>query len=251
MPLLIAAITFASRKWGNIVGGIIAGLPWVGGAILLFIAIEQGKSFVVEALPAVYIGLLSWMAYTIIYVVIGQRLPSYLTLFTGIIGYLIVGSSLQRIVNQFSPMVWFGFAWIGLLVTLKFFPKVKENGQSESIKNIKFEIPLRMLMITAFVVALTYFARPLGPEWSGILTPFPVITAVLTVFTHLSQGMKQVRVILVGMYTGVSGFLSFLLILIFMLPNSSIAFTYTVAGFVSIISALLAKVIFGKFSLFS
>ncbi|MFT7273350.1 MAG: hypothetical protein ACI9V1_002887, partial [Spirosomataceae bacterium] len=38
MPLIIAGVTLAARKWGNVIGGVIAGMPWVGGAILFFIA---------------------------------------------------------------------------------------------------------------------------------------------------------------------------------------------------------------------
>lgn len=250
MPLLIAMITIVSRKWGNVTGGVIAGLPWVGGAILLFISIEQGKEFVLEALPAVYIGLICWMVYTLLYVIVGQKLSPFFTLFIGLIGYLLVGAILQKFSNQLPAVVWFLLSVLSLSISLWFFPKVKEQKKKETIKKIKFEIPLRMLMITAFVITLTFFAKPLGPEWSGVLTPFPVITAVLTVFTHLTQGMKQVRVVLVGMYTGVVGFLTFLLAVIFFLPNFSIALSYTAAFLLCIAAAFLAKTLFAKFSLF-
>ena len=45
VPLLIAAVTLATRRWGPRVGGFLTALPVVTGPTLCFYAIEQGQAF--------------------------------------------------------------------------------------------------------------------------------------------------------------------------------------------------------------
>jgi len=40
MPLVIGGVTIASKKWGNLAGGMIASLPWIAGPIMLFFTIK-------------------------------------------------------------------------------------------------------------------------------------------------------------------------------------------------------------------
>lgn len=245
MPGIIALVTLAARKWGNVVGGVIAGMPWVGGSILLFIALEQGKNFAWSSLTGVMAGLLSWLAFCVTYMFVGQRYKPLTSMFVSMLAFLLAGAMLRNITTAFSPLLWFVILWLAISIVFRLFPKVKSQEIQVS-KMIKFDIPLRMFMITAFVLILTYLAGLLGPTWSGILTPFPVITAVLAVFTHYGQGMQQVRLTFIGMFTGVFGFSSFLISLVYLLPLHGIAFSFSVALIVNVAAALFAKFIFGK-----
>lgn len=245
MPAIIALVTVISRRWGNVVGGVIAGMLWVGGGILFFIALEQGKDFAFQSLAGVMAGLIGWLAFCTAYVLIGQRLNAALTLLASVIICLLTGVLLKGLIPLFSAQVWFLILLSSILVSAWFFPKVK-GEEVEAGRPIRLEILLRMIMITAFVLLLTYSAKALGPTWSGILTPFPVITAVLAVFTHFGQGMHQVRLTLMGMYTGVVGFATFLLTLVYALPFMGIGQAFLLSLVVNVISALLTKVLFTK-----
>lgn len=245
MPLIIALVTLASRRWGNVVGGVIAGMPWVGGAVLLFIAIEQGESFAWNSLRGVMVGLISWLGFCVSYMIAGQRFKAFASMIISMLVFLCIGALLMNVTNVFSPIVWFVILLLMISIVLKFFPKVKDTHKQVG-RPIKFEIPMRMFMITAFVLALTYSANLLGPTWSGILTPFPVITAVLAVFTHYGQGMQQVRLTFMGMFTGVFGFSTFLISLVYLLPAYGIGISFAVALLINVVAALIAKVVFGK-----
>ncbi len=248
MPLIIALVTWVSRRWGNVVGGVIAGMPWVGGGVLFFIALEQGKDFAFHSLAGVMVGLIAWLAFCMVYVILGQRLGAFYTLLLAMTSCLLAGVLLKFVTSCLSATGWF-FVLLGMiLLSLYFFPQVR-GELAEGGKVIRFEIPLRMLMITAFVLGLTYAARILGPTWSGILTPFPVITAVLAVFTHAGQGMKQVRLTLMGMYTGVIGFASFLFTLVFALPVMGLGAAFLLSLLVNIVATLGAKVLFTRVGL--
>mgnify|MGYP000607373530 CR=1 FL=1 len=102
MPAIIAGVTLAARKWGNVIGGVIAGMPWVGGAILYFIAVEQGETFMTNALPGVLIGLIGWLGFCTTYVIAGQYLSVLASFVSGICVYLLIGFSLKDFTNTFS-----------------------------------------------------------------------------------------------------------------------------------------------------
>ena len=248
MPLIIAGVTLAARKWGNVIGGVIAGMPWVGGAILFFIAIEQGETFMISALPGVLIGLIGWLGFCTMYMIAGQRLGVLLSFISGITIYLLVGFSLKDFTHSLTVNGWFWVLVLLAITSLSFFPKVK-RASKYTPKPLRFEILLRMSMITAFVFIVTYFAEMLGPNWSGILTPFPVMTATLAIFTHYTQGMSQVRLALMGMCTGVIGFAIFLISVAYFIPQYGLGNSFLLGLFLNVIATLSAKQLFSKFKL--
>lgn len=248
MPTIIAGVTLAARKWGNVVGGVIAGMPWVGGAILFFIGIEQGETFMVYTLPGVFIGLISWLGFCTFYMIVGQRLGVLWTFLSGIFAYFVIGISFERFTNTVSINLWFVAMLALTILSLNFFPKVKRTNKKEP-KPLSYEIPLRMIMITGFVLLITYFAEKLGPKWSGILTPFPIMTATLAIFTHYTQGMAQVRLALMGMYTGVIGFSVFLISISYFIPQYGLGNGFLMGLLLNVVATLAAKQTFSKFKL--
>jgi len=134
---------------------------------------------------------------------------------------------------------WFLIAVILSLIGLKFFPKLET--QASSGQTLKFDIYLRMVIITVFVALITYLAPILGPTWSGILTPFPIITAILAAFTHYTQGAYGTSIILRGMLTGFIGFASFLFLQAKLLPHFPISTTFAIGFVVNILLNLLMR----------
>ena len=71
------------------------------------------------------------------------------------------------------------------------------------------------------MLALTGATGSLGPGLSGLLAPFPVITSVLAVFTHLHGGPDQVKILLRNFLLGFYGFAAFCFVLAESLPGMS------------------------------
>jgi hypothetical protein len=245
MPLVVAFVTLASRKWGNNVGGILASLPFVPGAILFFIALEQGVVFASASIPGVMVGILGWIIFCMVYILVGQRFNALISTLLGYAAYIGWGALIQRFIPLLSLSVWFYMTLICLFLGLKFFPHVKTQGVKEHRK-INFEIPLRMLVITIFVVAITYSAKILGSTWSGILTPFPIITTVLVIFTHYTQGIIQVRKVFVGLFIGMFGYTLFLYLQAELLLKTSIFYAFLWGFIADILVTLLMRKFLSK-----
>ena len=49
VPLFIALVTLAGKRWGTRLAGILGGLPVIAGPIVVILALEQGQAFGVQA----------------------------------------------------------------------------------------------------------------------------------------------------------------------------------------------------------
>jgi hypothetical protein len=93
----------------------------------------------------------------------------------------------------------------------------------------RWEILLRMLVITTFVVGLTSIAALVGPQLSGLLTTFPIYASILGAFTHHFQGAAAARRLLRGVVAGSYTFAIFFLIIAGMIERWGIAVAFGLA----------------------
>jgi hypothetical protein len=69
-----------------------------------------------------------------------------------------------------------------------------------------------MIVATVFVLLLTSLARNLGPQLTGLLAPFPLYAAILTVFAHRLEGPGAAVQVLRGLLLGLFAFAGFFLV---------------------------------------
>ena len=92
-----------------------------------------------------------------------------------------------------------------------------------------------MTIATAFVVAITKSAEWLGPAWSGLLTPFPIMTSILSAFTHHQQGWQASTRILRGLLAALFSFSTFLFMVSWLLPEHTLLLTYSLAALAAVV----------------
>ena len=194
MPLLIAGVTLCVRRWGAGLGGWIGGFPWVAGPISFFMAWEQSPAFAADTIPSALMGAVGTFFFAFTYAALSSRWSWLPTLLASYGAFFVVAV----LSFYFTPPLFGGIAVSLSVLTgvLYFFPKPKEADAAP--RPPRMDIPLRMLVATLFVLALTQAAERLGPEWSGILTPFPIMTSTLAVFTHAQQGSSATVRIMYG-----------------------------------------------------
>ncbi len=73
----------------------------------------------------------------------------------------------------------------------------------------KWDLPTRVFTATAMVLIITLSASFLGPQWSGLLSPIPVLAWPLCAFVHHQQGSDGARAVLRGILEGAYGVLIF------------------------------------------
>ena len=225
IPGVIALVTLAIRKWGSKVGGLIGSMPWVAGPILLFFILEQGKAFGIHSIQGSMTGVLALISFCFTYSTFSRKLPWLPTLLLAYGFYATTAVAITYL--QLSLVLSYVLVIIVILLALRFFPAVTER--STSVRRLPFDIPIRMAVATVFVLIVTGLARVLGPNWSGVLTPFPILTSVLAIFSHTLQGSHAVITTLRGLVIGLLGFTTFLFLQAFLLPQFSVALSFGLA----------------------
>ena len=69
-----------------------------------------------------------------------------------------------------------------------------------------------MIFATTLVFLITGVAQSVGPQLTGLISPFPVYAATLAAFTHRLQGREQAVLLLRGVVAGSFTFIAFFLV---------------------------------------
>lgn len=229
-PFLVAGASLASRRWGDGVGGWLAGFPFVAGPILLVVALEQGASFAALAARAALLGMVALIGFAVWFGHMSSRMHWTLALVSGWGVYLLLAWPLSGmdfgVVPNTAAVV--GALFAGSLAL----PRISGDGEAGPGRpHRQGDIPLRMVATFVLVCGLTLSADHLGTTWSGLLTPFPVATTVLSVFAHLSGGSAAVARFLRGFVPGLGSLAVFFAALAILLPVAGMAgFVYALAA---------------------
>ena len=215
-PILVGAASLAGRRWGSAVGGWLIGIPFTSGPIAFFLALSPGPRFAAEAALGIMAGAISQAAFCLAYAWTAQRS-------TWIASMLAATAAFSAATITLNPLRIPGLAFLAvvavvLVIALFLMPRRSETT-AEHLDFPRWDIPARMVVATAFVVALTSAAPLLGPRLAGLLAPFPLYGAVLATFAHRLQGREPAVNVLRGLLLGLFAFASFFLVVAVLLPE--------------------------------
>lgn len=240
VPIFIALVTLAARRWGPRAAAFVTALPAVAGPTLLFYAVQQGRVFAAHAAESTLLGLVGVAAFCAAYGYASRRLRWFACLILGWVAFGVL-TMLFRGVNV--PAIAGLAIAVGALMLVRVLlppPGPWQPGRSTP----RWDLPMRMLSAAALVFALTSAAARLGPALSGLLTPFPIATAIIAGFIHAQQGTGAVLRFLRGYMPGLCSFAIFCFVLAVMLPAYGVAMTFIAALATQVASqAIMLKLI--------
>jgi hypothetical protein len=225
VPILIAAVTLIARRWGPRVGAFVTALPAVAGPTLGFYAVQQGRTFAADAALGSMLGLVGVAAFCLAYARASLRLHWSACLFIGWGSFAVMSMLLYGV--RVNALVALLVAVAALFTARGLLPAAQPVSPSAGVP--RWDLPVRMVSTAALVFALTSAADRLGPSVSGILTPFPVATAILAGFTHAQRGSAACVEFLRAYVPGLCGFAIFCAVLALTLPRMAIGWSFAVA----------------------
>jgi hypothetical protein len=225
VPILIAAVTLASRRWGPRVAGFVTALPAVAGPTLAFYALEQGSVFAADAARGSLLGLVGVAAFCLAYARASMRLHWAPCLLIGWLSFAVVTAAMYRV--DAGPIPALLIAVAALFGVRQALPAPQPVLPAAGTP--RWDLPLRMLSAAVLVFVLTSAAERLGSSVSGILTPFPVATAILAGFTHAQRGSAACVEFLRAYIPGLCGFAIFCVGLALTLRHLSVAWSFSAA----------------------
>jgi hypothetical protein len=232
-PGFVVIASLAARRFGARVGGVVAGLPVIAGPILLVLALQHGTGFASKAAVGVLLGMVGLAAFVLTYAAVAAR-GSWTTATAAAYAAFAVVILAMRPVSV-GPVVAFLVVCAALALTLLLLPRVAATGQ-ERLPHPRWDLPFRAACTMALVFLITAVATTLGPRLSGLISAFPIITAVLTAFTHAQRGRDEAIRLLRGFTVGFFAYAVFCFIVATTVRPLGIAASFAIAAAAALIT---------------
>ena len=236
-PTLIALATLAGRRWGPAVSGWLVGLPFTSGPVSLFLALEQGPAFAASAASGSIAGAAASALFAVAYAAIARRAGWLVTLALASVVFVATIALLRTLPLSSdvpTPLVPLYIATVvAALVAIRLI--ASPEALVAAVVPPRWDLPARMVVATALVVAITGVAPLLGPQLTGLVTTYPVYASVLAVFAHAQRGAAAAIHVVRGLCFGLIAFASFFFAIGALIDRFGI-----VAAFAPAIAAALA-----------
>ena len=237
-PALIGAASLAGRRWGPAVSGWLVGLPLTSAPVTFLLALEHGPAF--AALVALGTlardGLADPLRRRLC---VAPRRHGWPLAFVG--GSVAFALSTAALAGLRAPLLLLACAVVIVLVLgLRAIPVVEQRAAVTAAPLPRWDLPVRMLAATLIVGVLVAVAPALGPRFTGMLSPFPVYAAILTVFAHRGQGAPAAIGVLRGLLAGLFGFVGFFVVVAGSIERVGITVAFAVATLVALTAQLVS-----------
>jgi hypothetical protein len=242
-PFFIGMVTLAGRKWGPNVSGLLMGLPLTSAPISVFLAIQYGAAFAARSASGNLAGQASVCIFCLAYSLSARKLDWFPCTVIALASFLASTVIWNQITLALLPAV----AILGIIICLVLWLMPRGTGSISSISPPRWDLPVRMLLAAAFVIALTTFANILGPHLSGLIAPFPVFGTIITAFTQRQQGADAATRLLRGIVLGSLAYTAFFLIAGSLLTQLSVEWTYLLASAAAIFVSAITFIAPGIF----
>jgi hypothetical protein len=205
VPVLVALMSLAARRFGPKIGGLLIGLPWMTGPIIFFLGQEKGDAHAANLANGALLATISISAYALAFGYLGQRFRWPLSLSAGAAAYICVGWGLSDLTMASTPAALIGGCC--LLLASVLIPPPQTGRPTQALP--WWDIPVRMLASAVMVTVLALVSDRLGATASGIAASFPVLLTVIGTFTHHQWGSDALLALLRGITLSLLSFVMF------------------------------------------
>ena len=226
-PALIGTASLAGRRWGHSISGWLIALPLTTGPITLFLALSHGPAFAAASAAGTLAGGLSQAAFVAAYSQLAWHWKWPPTLGAAVLSFAVLTALLQNLAFPLVPLC--AIVFLVFTLVLKALPRQTDPDETSEVLPSRWDIPMRMVIATAFVVLITALAPALGPRLTGLLAPFPLFTATLAAFAQHQHGPAAAIRVLRGLLMGLFSYASFFFVLAILLVPAGIAAAFAVA----------------------
>ncbi len=205
VPIIIGIITIIGRHWGAKIAGLLSGFPVIAGPITYFLYMEQGTAFTTAATTATVGAVTALSSYCFVYAWLTQRFDWRISVFGAFCTYFLFAIIFIRL--NLSLPEYFFISLSVVLAQIYWSPKHQESVDLAPASTA--EVVIRMLCAAILVMLVTFFAKTLGSQYSGVFAGFPIATTVIAVFSHRNHSKYHAMDALRSLKFGLISFLCF------------------------------------------
>jgi hypothetical protein len=229
-PLLVGGSTLACRRWDVRIGGLLSAFPAVVGPILLVAAQQRGPEFTERAANGTLVGLLTLSGFCLAYARVARRAGWGVSLAVGWACAGLLGLAVGMWGQSFGLPDALAVSTVSLMLAYRAMPSPGPGGTAARQPRSRAEdIPVRMAVTAALVLALAAAERLTNPLIGGMLAALPVLASALAAFTHRRDGGRATIALLRGVLTRMSGFVAFCAVVAALVVPAGVALAFGVA----------------------
>ena len=239
VPLLLWLVSILVQRWGTFLGAVVAGLPIVSGPVSFIITMEQGVEFASGMAYNTLPGICACIFFGVTYSWMACRLRWQLAMPCTLALYFCIAALLCRAPH--SLPLFSVLALAAPLLGLRVLPRPTPHHRKGWKAPTAHKGPpwLQMLVGMIAMIGETEGAAWLGPQWSGMLVFFPVISGVVGLFAHIENGSEAVIRVFRGTFTGFTGATAFALTVAWCVTALPVWLTYSLATASALLSSAL------------
>jgi hypothetical protein len=230
-PCFVVMVSLVARRFGVRIGGVVAGLPVIAGPILLVLAVQHGSPFASRAAVGVLLGMVGLAAFVLAYVATASWVGWPGAVAVAYAAFALAVLAMRPV--SVGPLLAFVIACGALILTLGLLPRPRYPART-LLPLARWDLPFRAVCTTLAVVTVTAIATPLGPHLSGLITSLPIITAVLSAFTHAHRGRDEAGRLLRGFTIGFFAYATFCFVVAIAVRPLGIAVCFVLATIVAL-----------------
>jgi hypothetical protein len=235
-PILIAVATLVGRRFGPIVSGWLVGLPLTSAPVVFFVALAHGNVFAAQVALGILFGTIAQSFCILAYARAAAAGYDWVRSFIAGAVAFACGALILHLLA--IPIVaTFVLALVFITLVLALMPRVHAAHVTPERPSI-WDLPARMVVATALVIALTELSGAIGPRWTGLLSPFPVYGSILAVFAHRASGGDAAAEVMRGLEAGMYSFSVFFVIVGLLMERTSLAAAFASATAVTLVVQL-------------
>jgi hypothetical protein len=202
----VALLLTVAQLFGRRMAGVLAGLPKVTGPALLWLALENGASYAVEAAIGSVVGCAVCAVFAFVYERASRSSNALIAIVLATTASA-AAAPLGGILNEgLMP------ALVGALVIVLALYVLMPSGAVESGRRgfgVRGE-PFITASVAGVVSGVVALAAPeVGPFWAGVLASPPLIAAVIAIQQHTADGSPAAAAFLRGYVAGLVGRIGF------------------------------------------
>ena len=237
VPLLLWLVSLIVQRWGQFLGAVVAGLPIVSGPVSFIITLEQGVEFASGMAYNTLPGICACIWFGVVYSWLACRFRWQTTLVLTLVLYF--GATALLCLAPRSLPLFSVLALSAPLIGLRLLPKPHHAKEHKAPTAHKGPPWMQMGVGMVAMIGETEGAAWLGPQWSGMLVFFPVISGVVGLFAHIENGSEAVIRVFRGTFTGFTGATVFALTVAWCVTCLPVWLTYSLATVAAMLSSAL------------
>jgi hypothetical protein len=184
-PLLIGTVTWSQRRFGSMVGGLLAALPLTSGPAIALVGLAHGPALAASVAASSFPGLLVAAGFDLAYAVAALRRSWAVSMLVGVGTYAVLAVAVRTL--ALPPVVEALVTLGGIALMVRCWPK-GTGPVRRVLAPPRWDLPVRMLVAGSVTATISEVAPILGGQWTGLLSQLPILGATMAVFTHRRTG---------------------------------------------------------------